>query len=148
MKVILLKDVRNVGQHNDIKDVADGYAHNFLIPRKLACPATDEKVQELGAKRAEREAQAHKQDEELISKVASLQGKKVTIAARATEKGGLFKAVTVADIAKAVRTEHQLEIPEAAIILKEPIKTVGEHAVALEAKSKSATFMVEVQAAQ
>ena len=65
MKVILLKDVKGIGQHTEIKNVADGYAINFLFPRKLAEPATDEKVKEIQSKKEAQEAEIKKEEEEL-----------------------------------------------------------------------------------
>jgi large subunit ribosomal protein L9 len=129
MKVILLKDVRGVGQHGEVKEVADGYAFNFLFRQKLAEPATEEKIKQLAARRAEHEAELHKEEENLSKKILSLRGKKIVIADRATEKGGLFKAITAHDIARAVRAEYSLEIPEAAIHLPEHMKTIGEHTI-------------------
>lgn len=144
MKVILLKDVRGVGQHGEIKTVADGYAINGLFPKKLAEAATPEKIAQYEAKKAEREAEAQKEQEQLDNKVAALRGKKVTISGRATEKGGLFKAVHERDVAKAILAEHALEIPEGSISFPEPIKTVGEHVVALASKSNKVEFGVVV----
>lgn len=135
--------MRGLGQANTAVDVADGYAHNFLFPRKYAVAATEEKIKELEAKKAQLEAQRQKEEEQLMSKVASLNGKKVTIAARATEKGGLFKAITPADVAKAIRLEHSLEIPETAIAM-DHIKTVGEHAVRLKSKTKESPLTVVI----
>src|SRR4051812_34032263 len=101
MKVILLKDVRGVGQHGEIKNVADGYAINKLFPTKLAEPATDEKIKQIEAQKVQADAARAKEEAELDTKVQALRGKKVTLAARATEKGGLFKNVHEKDIAKA-----------------------------------------------
>lgn len=146
MKVILLKDVRGVGQHGEIKTVADGYASNALFPKKLAEVATPEKIQQFEAKRAEHEAHKLKEEEQLDNKVAALRGKKISVSIRATEKGGLFKAVHEADVQKAIRAEHGLEIPESAINFPEPIKTVGEHVVMLASKNHKAEFGVVVVA--
>lgn len=143
MRVIFLKDVRGAGQHGEVKNVADGYAQNFLFPQGLAEPASEEKVAKLQQVKDEREAQIHKQEEELMAHIRSLQGKGVKIPARATEKGGLFKSVTSRDIAKALKDQHALEIPEAAIRL-EPIKTTGDHPVSLESKGTKATLVVSV----
>ncbi len=146
MKVILLKDVRGVGMHGEIKTVADGYAINALFPRKLAEPATEEKIKQFEAKRAESEAKAAKEREQLDNKVAMLRGKVVTIAARATEKGGLFKAIHEKDIAKAILGEHALAIPEESIVFGEPIKTVGEHKVSLKGHEQKAELGVVITA--
>ncbi len=144
MKVILLKDVRGVGMHGEIKNVADGYATNGLFPKKLAEAATAEKIAEVEAKRAAHEAEAAKEAEQLDNKVSALRGKTVTISNRATEKGGLFKAVHEKDVAKAILEEHALAIPEDAISFPEPIKTVGEHVVILKSKNQKAELGVVV----
>lgn len=147
MKVILLKDVRGVGIHGEVKNVADGYATNFLIRGKLAEPATEERIKEIEAQKAEHEAQLHKEAAELDAKVASLRGKQASLTSRATEKGGLFKAVHESDIAKAIRAEHSVEIPDSAVHIPTPIKTVGEHVVMLQSKNQKAEFGIIVVAA-
>ena len=144
MKVILLKDVRGVGMHGEIKNVADGYAINGLFPKKLAEAATSEKIADVEAKRVAHEAEMQKEAEQLDNKVAALRGKTITISSRATEKGGLFKAVHEKDIAKAILGEHALAIPEDAISFPEPVKTVGEHVVLLKSKNQKAEFGVVV----
>jgi large subunit ribosomal protein L9 len=146
MKVILLKDVRGVGMHGTIQNVADGYAINRLFPGKLAEPATEEKMKQIQAQKAQADAARQKEQEQLDAKVQSLRGKNVSIAARATEKGGLFKALGEKDVAKAILGQHALEIPEEAIVITEPIKTVGEHTLALQSKNKKADFGVVVTA--
>ena len=144
MKVILLKDVRGVGMHGEVKTVADGYAINKLFPTKMAEPATDEKIKKFASMRAEHEANIAKEEEQTSNKIKSLNSKKVTITAKATEKGGLFKGIIEKDIAKAILAEHSLEIPLDLIVIDEPIKTVGEHAVKIESKSAKAALTVEV----
>lgn len=127
MKVILIKDVRGVGQRHEIKNVADGYAVNFLFKNKLAEPATDDKVKQIEAqKEAAAEAQ-RKEDEVVDKKVSSLKGKSISITTKATEKGGLFKGITEKDIVKAILGQHALQISEDSIELGAPIKTIGEH---------------------
>ena len=85
-----------------------------------------------------------KEAEQLDNKVAALRGKTITISSRATEKGGLFKAVHEKDVAKAILGEHALAIPEDAITFPEPVKTVGEHVVLLKSKNQKAEFGVVV----
>ncbi len=146
MKVIFLKDVKRVGRNGEIKNVADGYAANFLFPNKLAEPATDAKIAQFEKQKAEHAAELARQEEQQDKKVASLRGKSVTIAARATEKGGLFKTVTTKDIAKAILAQHSLEIGEDMIVEATPIKTVGEHAVSLHSKNQKAELGVVITA--
>src|SRR3989344_3853887 len=139
MKVILLKDVRGVGQHHEIKNVADGYAINFLLPKKLAEPATEAKVKQLADQKQAHEVELKSRETELDRTIAHLRGKKVVLQARATEKGGLFKSITPKDIVKAVAAEHSLEIPETAVhLIENHIKTTGEHMVVLSSKGEKA----------
>lgn len=141
MKVILIKDVRRVGQAGQIISVHDGYAINFLFPQKLAEPATEEKIKQVEANKASRDAAAQKERDQLDAKISSLRGKKVVIQARATEKGGLFKSLGQKEIAKAILAEHSLEIPEDCIVL-EPIKTLGDHSVSLRGPSQKSDLTV------
>ncbi len=140
MRVILLKDVAKVGQRGTMKEVADGYALNFLIARGLAVQATPEKVaaHEANIKR-EGEAQA-RANAALISAIQSIEGLRVETKVRATEKGGLFKSITTADIAKLLK----VNIPEAAIQLEKPIKQVGEHPIKISAGGGKATITLVV----
>jgi large subunit ribosomal protein L9 len=147
MQVILLKDVRGVGHINEIKNVADGYAVNFLFKNKLAEAATQEKIASIAAKQKAHEAELEKIEQELTQKVASLRGKKITISARATEKGGLFKQITPKDIAHQVVVEHKVALPETAVSLPEHLKTVGEHTVTLHSKTIKAELTLEIKAA-
>lgn len=147
MKVILLKDVRGVGQPGEVKNVADGYARNFLFPQKLAEPATEGKVKEIEAKKLAHSAELEAKEEELTQKVLSLRGKQVVISARTTEKGGLFKALSAKDIAKAVKAEHSVEIPESAIEVPEHVKTVGEHHVLLTSQKEKVELGVTIVSA-
>ena len=146
MKVILLKDIRGVGQHHDVKNVADGYAINYLFPHKLAEPATDEKLKQFEAEKQAHEAKRQSQEEQLTSNIVSLRGKRVTLATRATEKGGLFKSITPKDVAKAILAEHSIEIPEAVIHVPEHIKTTGEHPVILQSKSQKVELVADIVA--
>lgn len=145
MKVIFLKDVRGVGRVHDIKNVADGYAVNFLFKNKMAEPATEEKVAQLEAKKAAAEEAVRKEAEILEKKVQSLNNKSVKLSVRATDKGGLFKSVTVGDVAKAILGQHSLEIPQASIQM-DPIKTTGEHAISLSTQGKKVPFGVIISA--
>lgn len=140
MKILLIKDVAKVGQHGTIKDVADGYALNFLIARGLAVQATPEKIAaHEAAQKREGEAQA-KANAVLISAVQSLEGARVETKVRATEKGGLFKSITAADIARLLN----VNIPENAIQLEKPIKEVGEHTIKVTALGGKATVTLVV----
>ena len=145
MKVIFLKDVAKVGQHGTMKDVADGYALNFLIPRGFALQATPDKIaSHLAAQK--REGEAREKEHKLITEaVLNLKGARIEVAARATEKGGLFKSITAADVLKAIHEQKKMSIPVETIVLPKPIKEVGEYTVRIafgEAKVEIALAIV------
>lgn len=147
MKVIFLKDVRGVGRHHEIKNVADGYAVNFLFPNKLAEPATEDKVRQMEAQIQAHAEAVRKEEAVLDNKVTALKGKSVSVSARATEKGGLFKSIGPKDIARAIREQHSLEIPEDAIHSADHIKTVGEHHVVVSSKNAKVELALIIVAA-
>lgn len=147
MKVIFLKDVRGVGRSGEIKNVADGYAVNFLFPSKSAEPATEEKMKKIHAA-TEAKARAAKKEEEILDKkISTLRGKAIAISAKATEKGGLFKAIGIKDVARAIREAYSLEIPETSIELKQAVKTVGDHVVHLAGVNSFAQVTLTVSKA-
>ncbi len=145
MKVIFLKDVAKVGQHGTMKEVADGYALNFLIPRGLAVQATPDKVAaHIAAQKREGEAR-EKENATISEAVRSLKGARIEMTARATEKGGLFKSITGADIAKTIQEQKGTIVPVETIALSKPIKEVGEHTIKIafnEAKSEMTLAIV------
>lgn len=146
MKVILLKDVRGVGQRHEIKNVADGYAVNFLFKNKLAEPATDEKVKQIEAQNEAAADARRKEDEVVDKKVSSLKGKSISITAKATEKGGLFKGITEKDISKAILGQHALQISEDSIELVGAIKTTGEHTFKVAGKNVTVEMSLVISA--
>src|SRR3989344_6270253 len=148
MKVILLKDVVNVGQKGSVKEVSDGYAQNFLIARGLAEQATTEKITKLKNLEEQEEKIRANEAAALVALVQSLEGKQVEIKSRATEKGGLFKAVGAPDIARALQEQMEKNIPLEVIKLEKPLKEVGEHSIELVLGEARARLKVSVKAAQ
>ena len=146
MKVILLQDVRGIGRKFDAKNVADGYAMNFLLPRKLAETATDARLAEVAEMKKRKEAEAAALEEARDRKVDALRGARIDLHAKATEKGGLFKAIDAASIVRAIRGQKGLEIDPGHIVLDHPLKTVGEHAVKLIGATKKAELTVVISA--
>ena len=142
MKVLFLKDVGGVGQAGKIKEVADGYAFNFLIARGLAVQATPERIAEYEAKQKV-QGEAHAKEEATLAKaVQSLEGSRIEMKVRATDKGGLFKSITAADIQKSLKAN----IPEAAILLEKPIKQTGEYGIKISAAGAESTVTLVVAA--
>ncbi len=145
MKVIMLKDVKGVGQRGKIVEVKDGYAYNFLIPHKAAEQATPEKIASYNARVSQENAVREQQGAILKMAVESLNGKTVSVTARATEKGGLFKSLAVADIVRAILDQLNIHIPETAVELEKPIKQTGEHAIKIKAADAAASIVLSVQ---
>ena len=147
MKVILTKDVGGVGRHGEVKDVADGFALNKLIPNGLAVQATPDRVA-LHAKQQQAIAAALEREDALLKeRVQSLEGFRLELSIKATEKGGLFRSVDQAEIAKALRNQKGFDIGANAVMLEKPLKTTGEHPVALKAGNRGATIIVAIKAA-
>ena len=131
MKVLLLKDVPDVGQKNDIKDVNDGFARNFLLARKLAIAATDEKIREMEHMKQGKE-QKQRSDRKKYQDIADrLAGIEVVIPTKVGEKGKTFGSIGSHDIAHALMSQgHAIE--EGWIALEDPIKTTGAIKVPLK----------------
>ena len=144
MKVILLKDIGGVGRAGEVKDIADGYVMNFLIPRGLAEQATPEKVATHAKKQAELTAQKEKDEEKLKTVVQSLMGARIEMKLRATEKGGLFKAVGPKEITQALKEQKDVMLPMEAIHPLEPIKTIGDHVIKISAAGAESELMLKV----
>lgn len=146
MKVIFLVDVPRVGKRHDIKEVNDGYAQNFLLPRKLAERATPQAVAALEGRMKsiaiEREVQADllaKNMEEIKNKVVHMTGK-------ADEKGHLFQGIHAKEIVEAMRAEHRADISPEFLVLEKPIKQIGEFEIPIEIKEKKSSFKLIVEA--
>lgn len=129
MKVILKQDVKGLGKKDEIVNASDGYAKNYLIPRGMAVVASTGNVNEAVNKQ---KAVAEKKQRELDTAkdfAAKLNGKTVTIKAKAGESGKLFGAISNKDIADAIKNQYKIEIDKKKIVLNDPIKTAGNHDV-------------------
>src|SRR4051812_15106313 len=105
MKVILLKDVRKVGKKYEIKDVSDGFALNFLIPRKLAEVSSAQALKKLEQRKSQDAATMKVQEDLLLKNLKSLEGATVTLQEQANDKGHLFKGVHSEEIVTAIREQ-------------------------------------------
>ena len=125
MKVILQQDVKGQGKKGQLVEVSDGYARNFLLPKKLAVIATAENLNTMKQQEKARKAQeaAEKAEAQAIAK--QLEGLTVKVSAKAGEGGRLFGAVTAKEISEALNAQHGLNIAKTKIVLDEPIKSCG-----------------------
>ncbi|MCF8011450.1 MAG: 50S ribosomal protein L9 [Clostridiales bacterium] len=127
MKVILLDEVKKLGQKGDVVNVADGYARNYLMPKGLASEATKDKINELEYEKeieAEKRAKEEEQARELAEKIENI---KVTLSVKVGEAGKLFGAVSNKDIADVLNKKHNLGLDKKKIVLKDPIKALGDY---------------------
>lgn len=143
MKVILLKDVAGIGQKGSVQTVADGFALNSLIPRKMAQLATPDALKDLEKKNAA--DKAHRAEQEKAWDAIFEKVKKFTLMLRANSdaKGHLYKKIGGEEIAKLLG-EQGIDVPEESIIPKMPIKQTGTWPVEIKLGNKSATITVEV----
>ncbi len=131
MKVILLEDIENIGKRYEVKEVADGYARNFLIPKNLIKLATEKNLKWLEIQKGQLEKEAEqslKQIEEIVSKI---DGQEITLAVKIGQEGQLFESITSQKIADKLK-ETGFEIRKNQIILENPIKEVGEFPIKIK----------------
>jgi large subunit ribosomal protein L9 len=129
MKVVLTSDIADLGPKGSIVDVSDGYARNYLLPRKLAAkatPGTVEAAEKAVAARVGAERKARDEAEKLASGLA---GTRVVLAAQAGDEGRLYGSVSVHDIVEGIRKFTGIEVDRKHIELAEPIKAIGLHEV-------------------
>lgn len=149
MKVILLQDVKGTGKKGEVKEVAEGYGRNYLIPKKLAIPATDSNLKIL---QNQKKQEARKKEEEWkqAKKLAEeLEKVKVVIAAKAGNGGRLFGAISSKQIVEELKKQYQLKIDKKKLQLQEPIRTLGVTKVPVKLHPKvTVTFDVQVTEAK
>lgn len=129
MKVIFNVDVKGKAKKGELKEVSDGYARNYLLPRKLASEATADNINALKLKEKAKAAQMAREKAEAEANAAKLGEITVTIRAKAGRAGKLFGAVTSQEISAALREQHGIEIEKNKIVQAEPIKTFGAYQI-------------------
>ena len=126
MKVILLCDVKGTGTKSEVLNVSDGFARNYLFPRKWAMEATPAAVKEVERKHALEEKLEAERREEATQRAASLKGKTIQLVAKCGEKGRLYGSITGQEIADALKAQHGVDVEKRKIEC-EPIRQVGEY---------------------
>lgn len=149
MKVILLEDVKGVGKKDQIVNAADGYARNFLFPKKLAVEATPgamKGVEKMRKAEAEREAQRRA---DATAQADALRGKVISMSVKCGAQGRLYGSITAQEIAEALAEQYQAPVDKRKIDLSEPIRALGEAAVVVKLYPEvSAKMTVRVVAAE
>ena len=140
MKVILLQDVKKMGKKGDVIEASDGYARNYLFPRKLAEEATANALHVVNAKK-ENERRKKRAELEAAQKLAAeLKGKEVTIDAKAGDNGRLFGAITNKDIAEVINNKFNLSIDKKKVVVN-TIKVAGQYEVEVKLYPEVSTKM-------
>ncbi len=125
MKVVLLKDVKNMGKRDDILTVSDGYARNFLFPQKLAAEATPGTLKEIERKRAAQDAREAELKAEAQAKAELLKNKVIVLEVKCGDKGRLYGSVTAQEVADALEQQHGIKADKRKIDIGDPIREVG-----------------------
>ena len=144
MKIILLDDVNKVGRRGDVRDVSDGYARNFLIPKKLALHATDGNMKNLQSIKNQQQAKADRVKDDAEALRARIEALTFEDRRQASEEGKLFGSVTTQDMVEFLDRQG-VKIERKRLHLEEPIKTLGETSVSIRLHPEvTATLKVSV----
>ena len=148
MKVILLQDVKSLGKKGEIVNVNDGYARNFILPKKLGLEATGKNLNDLKLQKANEEKVAKEHLEAAQAFAKEMENDHVVVSIKAGEGGRTFGSVSSKEIATAYKEQCGKEIDKKKIILPEPIKSFGVYEVAVKLHPKvTGTLKVKVQEA-
>ena len=146
MKVIFLKDVKGTAKKGEMKEVSDGYARNFLIPKGVAKEATASSINDLNQQKTAESLKKQKEEQDAKDLAEKLKAITVTMYSKAGECGKLFGSITSKDIAERLNKEHKIDIDKRKILLDDHIKMLGSHTVPVKLhQNVTAEFRVEVK---
>lgn len=129
MKVILQQDVKGQGKKGQMVEVSEGYARNFLLPRKLAIAATTDAINTMNLKEKARKAEEARQKAEAEATAEKLKECMVKLTAKAGNGGRLFGAVTTKEISEGLKAQFNIDIPKQKLVLEDPIKAFGSYQI-------------------
>ncbi|WP_300276330.1 50S ribosomal protein L9 [Peptacetobacter sp.] len=139
MKVILLKDVKGTGKKGEMKEVSDGYARNFLFPKKMAVQADSGNIKELKEKQKSQEFHAQKEYDEAVLLGKQMEEINIEIYTKAGDGGRLFGSITSKEIAEQLKKQKGITIDKRKISLDEPIRVLGSRRVEIKIHPKVTT---------
>ena len=145
MKIILLENIKSLGKKGDLKDVAEGYALNFLLPKKFAEIATVKAIAGLEKRIQNLAIEREVQIDLLMKNLEEIKGKVIKIKSKADEKGHLFSGIHKKEIVEEMKKQHNADIDEEFIVLEKPIKEVGEFDIPILIKGKKSSFKLVVE---
>lgn len=140
MKVILLQDVKKLGKKGEVLDISDGYARNFLFPRKLAEEATNSNMHILNVKKENERKKKTAEIQEAQELANNLKGKEIKIKAKAGDNGKLFGAITNKDVVEVINKEFNLKVDKKKVIM-DTIKVAGSYDIEIKLYPEVATKM-------
>ena len=140
MKVILLQDVKKIGKKGDVIEASDGYARNFLFPRKLAQEASDANMHILNNKKENERKQKLAELEAAQKLAGELKGKEIKITAKTGDNGKLFGAITSKDVAELIKQQYKIEIDKKKIVM-DTIKLAGGYEIDVKLYPEVSTKM-------
>ena len=145
MEVVLVEDVKSLGKKGEIVKVNDGYARNYILPKKLGVEANSKNLNDLKLKKANQEKIAAKQLAEAKELGEKLEKASITLSIKAGDNGKAFGSVSGKEISKAIQDQLNLEIDKKKLVLPEPLKTFGTHEVPVKLhKDVTAKLSVKV----
>ena len=146
MKIILSEDVKSLGKKGDIVEVNDGYARNYILPKKLGLEANGKNLNDLKLRKANEEKIAREQLEAAKEFAKEMETKEVIVSIKSGEGGKVFGSISTKEIAQAAKTQCGMEIDKKKIQLPEPIKAIGVYEVSVKLHPKvNGKLKVKVQ---
>lgn len=145
MKVVFIKPLKGTAKLHDVKEVSDGYAQNFLIPKGYAVVATQAIMNNIETEKKYVLENEHKHAQELQQLLSAISAtQKITITDHPHAKGRLYNAVTAQEISHAFHVQHNIFVPKQLLSHYEPIREVGDHHVIIGDKKQSVTYLISV----
>lgn len=136
MQVILLQDVNKLGKKGDVVKINDGYARNFILPKKLGLEATEKNLKDLAIQKAEEEKRQQEIYEEAVALGKELESKKVSLQIKGGEGGKTFGSITAKEISAGLKEQTGIEIDKKKLVLADAIKTAGSFKVGVKLHPK------------
>lgn len=136
MQVILLQDVNKLGKKGDVVKINDGYARNFILPKKLGLEATEKNLKDLAIQKAEEEKRQQEIYAEAVALGKELESKKVTLQIKGGEGGKTFGSITAKEISQGLKDQTGIEIDKKKLVLADAIKTAGAFKVGVKLHPK------------
>lgn len=145
MKIVLLQNVPKVGNKYEVKEVANGFALNNLIPKGLAKTATNSVMNEIENLKKLEDSKKKVREDLLLKNIEDVSGSEVKISEKANDKGHLFAKVHKEELLEAIKEQTRLDFDEDHIVLDEPIKEVGDHEVKIKVGEKEVSLKVVIE---